>query len=52
MASVGVPVCPEVPIAWSYIYPVAAIDSLTGLLWWLWQANMPKVEVVRVCGAW
>lgn len=45
-----VPVCPEVPIAWSYIYPAIAIDPLTELLWWLWQANMPKVEAVRVRG--
>lgn len=38
----GVPVLPEVPIAWFYIYPVVAIDPLTELLWWLWQANVPR----------
>lgn len=30
--------------------PVAAIDPLMELLWWLWQTNMPKVEAVRVRG--
>ena len=38
----GVAARPEVPIAWSYIYPAIAIYPLTELLWWLWQANTPR----------
>ncbi len=41
----GVPVCLEVLIAWSYIHLDPAIDPLTELLSWLWQANVPDAEL-------
>ena len=33
VSAAGCPGTPEVPIAWSYLCPVAALDPLTELLW-------------------